>query len=138
MVTVNDLAIAARPQWWDSHEVKCHGLPPKWFYPNRSSSLVIRAKAICSGVDGRKPCLYRDRCLEWAVDHKEDFGVWGGTSERDRRKIQRARNRRIKTGECYEHIYTLEEVRFPGVFMAEWRRVLFVVPRPTEVLEQAA
>lgn len=54
-----------------------------WF-PEKGSS-TAEAKRICMG------CPVRDRCLEWALNSNERFGVWGGKSERDRRKITKDR-----------------------------------------------
>ena len=59
-----------------------------------------------------------------AIDNHEPYGVWGGTSERDRRKIQRARNK-FKN----PHIYTLEDVRFPNT-------VLVKIPKRKEAVSE--
>jgi WhiB family redox-sensing transcriptional regulator len=62
----------------------CRGMDPDVFFPDRGESLAP-AKAICA------ECIVRDECLEFALDQGERFGVWGGTSERERRKLRRAR-----------------------------------------------
>lgn len=62
----------------------CRGMDPDVFFPDRGESLAP-AKAVCA------ECIVRDECLEYALDHGERFGVWGGTSERERRKLRRAR-----------------------------------------------
>jgi WhiB family redox-sensing transcriptional regulator len=36
----------------------------------------------------------RDICLEYALNNKEQFGIWGGTSERERRRLRKERTRR--------------------------------------------
>jgi WhiB family redox-sensing transcriptional regulator len=104
--------------WMDNPNVKCKGLTD-FFYPNKPSSEVAQAKSVCNGLDGNPPCPMRDRCLQHAIDHHEAYGVWGGTSERDRRKIQRARNRYKNA-----RIYNLEDVRFPTVIVVRRRAVL--------------
>ena len=43
--------------------------------------MVARAKAVC------RHCDYQPECAEWALEHRE-AGVWGGTSDRDRRRIR--------------------------------------------------
>jgi WhiB family transcriptional regulator, redox-sensing transcriptional regulator len=62
----------------------CRGMDPDVFFPDRGESLSP-AKAVCA------ECIVRDECLEFALDQGERFGVWGGTSERERRKLRRAR-----------------------------------------------
>lgn len=101
--------------WMDNPLVKCKGLTD-FFYPNKPSSEVAQAKGVCNGLDGNPPCPMRDTCLRHAINHHEAYGVWGGTSERDRRKIQRARNRYKNT-----RIYNLEDVRFPTVLIVQRR-----------------
>ncbi|WP_051939796.1 WhiB family transcriptional regulator [Phaeacidiphilus oryzae] len=44
-----------------------------------------RAKAVCMG------CPVRTECLAYALDHRVEFGVWGGATERERRAILRRR-----------------------------------------------
>jgi WhiB family transcriptional regulator, redox-sensing transcriptional regulator len=62
----------------------CRGSDPDLFFPDRGESLEP-AKRICS------QCVVRDECLEHALANGERFGVWGGTSERERRRIRRQR-----------------------------------------------
>ena len=62
----------------------CRGMDPDVFFPDRGESLSP-AKAVCA------ECIVRDECLEYALDNGERFGVWGGTSERERRRLRRAR-----------------------------------------------
>lgn len=96
------------PMWMEEPDVKCSGVT-SFFYPSDESTEVSQAKAVCNGLDGSPVCGHRKECLTYAIDNHESFGVWGGTSERDRRKIQRARNKyKDRT------IYSLEDVRFPN------------------------
>lgn len=60
----------------------CLELPAEWFYPARGES-TANAKAVCA------TCTVRVECLAWAVDNRETSGIWGGTSERERRRIRR-------------------------------------------------
>jgi WhiB family transcriptional regulator, redox-sensing transcriptional regulator len=38
-----------------------------------------------------KACPVRTECLAHALDHRIEFGVWGGTTERERRALLRSR-----------------------------------------------
>ena len=49
---------------------------------------IERAKAVCAR------CQVRAECLRFAMETVQDHGVWGGTSEEERRALRRARNRR--------------------------------------------
>lgn len=62
----------------------CRGMDPDLFFPDRGESLAP-AQAICA------ECIVADECLEFALANGERFGVWGGTSERERRRIRRRR-----------------------------------------------
>jgi hypothetical protein len=48
------------------------------------------AKLICNGsVDrGVPPCQVRDQCLQYALDHDDEHGIWGGLSPRERRQVR--------------------------------------------------
>jgi WhiB family transcriptional regulator, redox-sensing transcriptional regulator len=59
----------------------CYGLDPELFHPERGAS-TSNARAVCAA------CAVRPDCLRWAITNHEHFGVWGGTSERERRRIR--------------------------------------------------
>ncbi|MGH9057430.1 MAG: WhiB family transcriptional regulator [Acidimicrobiales bacterium] len=64
----------------------CRGVDPDIFYPV-SDEDAEDAKAICAG------CSVRQACLEWALANREGDGVWGGATERERRRVLRRRRR---------------------------------------------
>jgi WhiB family redox-sensing transcriptional regulator len=66
------------------------GVDPELFFPERGSS-TREAKEVCRG------CVVRIECLEFAIANSEKFGIWGGMSERERRRVRRARV--LKNGE---------------------------------------
>jgi WhiB family redox-sensing transcriptional regulator len=66
----------------------CTGVDPELFYPGRGAS-TKEAKQVCQG------CAVRKECLEFALANGEKFGIWGGLSERERRRIRRQRNQTI-------------------------------------------
>jgi WhiB family transcriptional regulator, redox-sensing transcriptional regulator len=61
---------------------KCRDMPVKTFFPSDAAGVEL-ARRICVG------CPVRERCLEYALANRIDQGVWGGTSERQRRRLQR-------------------------------------------------
>ncbi|MGH9076969.1 MAG: WhiB family transcriptional regulator [Acidimicrobiales bacterium] len=64
----------------------CRGVDPDIFYPV-SEEDAEEAKAICAG------CPVLEACLEYALVNRERDGVWGGATERERRRIARQRRR---------------------------------------------
>jgi WhiB family redox-sensing transcriptional regulator len=75
-----------QPLDWQSH-ASCTEVDPEIFFPERGGSSKA-ARAVCSG------CQVRMQCLEYALNNKEQFGIWGGTSERERRRLRKERARR--------------------------------------------
>lgn len=63
----------------------CADQPPSLFFPSDGVGVEV-AKRVC--VD----CPVKSSCLEYALENRIDHGVWGGTSERERRRILRSRN----------------------------------------------
>jgi WhiB family redox-sensing transcriptional regulator len=61
----------------------CSGLTDL-FYPDDNGD-VRNAQAVC------KECVVQEECLEYALVHDEKYGVWGGFSERGRRRLRRER-----------------------------------------------
>ena len=62
----------------------CRELPPATFFPSDGVGVEV-ARAICA------TCPVRSDCLEYALEHRIDHGVWGGCSERERRRILKRR-----------------------------------------------
>jgi WhiB family transcriptional regulator, redox-sensing transcriptional regulator len=67
-------------QWQD--RALCAQTDPEAFFPEKGGS-TREAKKICLG------CEVRHECLEYALAHDERFGIWGGLSERERRRLKR-------------------------------------------------
>ncbi len=76
LLATDDLA------WQDL--ANCRGANPDLFFPERGAS-TRTAKGIC------RECSVQAECLEFAIVSSEKFGIWGGLSERERRKIRRER-----------------------------------------------
>ena len=66
----------------------CRGSDPDVFYPpSEDDAEAEAAKSICCA------CPVRQRCLEFALATREKHGVWGGLTERERRRVLRQRRR---------------------------------------------
>jgi WhiB family redox-sensing transcriptional regulator len=66
----------------------CRGLDPIIFYPDPDVDEEAEpAKAVCA------ECQVQESCLEFALGVREKDGVWGGCTERERRRIIRQRRR---------------------------------------------
>ncbi|MCC5953796.1 MAG: WhiB family transcriptional regulator [Acidimicrobiia bacterium] len=67
----------------------CRDTDPDLFFPVGTTGPAIEqiesAKAVCGECEARQPCL------EFALATNQDSGIWGGTSEEERRKIRRQR-----------------------------------------------
>ncbi len=68
------------PQWQE--RALCAQTDPEAFFPEKGGS-TREAKRICLGCD------VKDACLEYALSNDERFGIWGGLSERERRRLKR-------------------------------------------------
>jgi WhiB family redox-sensing transcriptional regulator len=70
---------------WRQHAA-CRGLDPEIFYPTTDEESAV-AKGVCD------QCAVRETCLEHALGSRERDGVWGGATEKERRRIIRQRRR---------------------------------------------
>ena len=59
----------------------CAETDPEAFFPEKGGS-TREAKRVCTG------CAVRAECLEFALTNDERFGIWGGLSERERRRLR--------------------------------------------------
>ena len=78
-----NVMIGMEDRGWQARS-NCMGVDPDLFFPERGAS-TREAKEVCRG------CVVREDCLEYALDNGEKFGIWGGMSERERRRLRRAR-----------------------------------------------
>lgn len=83
-------ALAAQADDWRSRAA-CVGADPEIFFPIGTMGPglreVARAVTICHG------CPVSATCLDWALRSRQEFGVWGGTTEEDRRLLLRRNDR---------------------------------------------
>lgn len=61
----------------------CAQTDPEAFFPEKGGS-TREAKRVCSS------CEVRAECLSYALENDERFGIWGGLSERERRRLRRS------------------------------------------------
>jgi WhiB family redox-sensing transcriptional regulator len=69
------------PLAWQA-DALCAQTDPEAFFPEKGGS-TRDAKKICAS------CEVRAQCLEYALKNDERFGIWGGLSERERRKLRK-------------------------------------------------
>ena len=67
---------------WQEHAL-CAQTDPEAFFPEKGGS-TREAKRVCQSCD------VRSDCLEYALENDERFGIWGGLSERERRRLKRS------------------------------------------------
>lgn len=82
------------PNRWQTR-ANCLGVDPDLFFPERGAS-TKEAKSVCAG------CEVKPECLEYALSNGEKFGIWGGLSERERRRLRRQRALERKEREARE------------------------------------
>lgn len=75
------LFLGLEQQDWQERAL-CAQTDPEAFFPEKGGS-TREAKRICAG------CEVRAECLEYALAFDERFGIWGGLSERERRRLKR-------------------------------------------------
>jgi WhiB family redox-sensing transcriptional regulator len=74
------LDVEAELRWQD--RALCAQTDPEAFFPEKGGS-TREAKRVCT------TCPVRTECLEYALASDERFGIWGGLSERERRRLKR-------------------------------------------------
>lgn len=71
--------INENPMWISG--ALCAQTGPDVFFPEQGETAEL-AKQVCSG------CHYKDPCLQYALDHDEKFGVWGGLDQAELRRLR--------------------------------------------------
>jgi WhiB family transcriptional regulator, redox-sensing transcriptional regulator len=70
------------PDHWQERAA-CYGLDAEIFFPTTEEEAGL-ALSYCS------ICTVKDLCLAWALQNGERYGVWGGTTEQERRRLNRS------------------------------------------------
>lgn len=76
-----DLGDGVEAASWQERAL-CAQTDPEAFFPEKGGS-TREAKRVCTS------CEVRAECLEYALENDERFGIWGGLSERERRKLKK-------------------------------------------------
>ena len=76
-----EVGLTPDDELWQENAL-CAQTDPEAFFPEKGGS-TREAKRICLG------CEVKDACLEYALAKDERFGIWGGLSERERRRLKR-------------------------------------------------
>ena len=86
------LTLGVNPEWME--DAKCRTLDPAeadrlFFSEDIGRSASLPGRRFCDGgrFRGDEPCPVRAQCLELAIANDDRFGVWGGLSERQRRRM---------------------------------------------------
>lgn len=82
--TLEDVNLPMNLSW--RQRAACRGVDPDVFYPATDEE-AEEAKAVCA------VCSVREACLEYALTNRERDGVWGGATERERRRMLRQRRK---------------------------------------------
>jgi hypothetical protein len=89
-VSLAEALSGRRPKWWDDAACRAPGVAELIadgrvdFFPERGQS-TRPAKVVCTD------CPVRPECLQWSLDIGTHHGVFGGLSERERRRLRRQR-----------------------------------------------
>lgn len=92
-ILASALALGSADYTWRTNAI-CRDTDPELFFPVGTTGQALlqidRAKQVCA------ECSVQVSCLQFALETNQDSGIWGGTSEEERRAIRRqiaARNR---------------------------------------------
>jgi WhiB family transcriptional regulator, redox-sensing transcriptional regulator len=88
MSALASVAALANADYSWRNEALCRDTDPDLFFPVGTTGPALaqieNAKAVC------RQCPVQTACLEFALSTNQDTGIWGGTSEEERRKLRRA------------------------------------------------
>lgn len=73
--------------WRD--RARCRGKDVNLFFPNSISEGETTIRMFC------RRCPVEQECLDWALEKKEDHGIWGGMQENARRRLRQQLRRRV-------------------------------------------
>ncbi len=124
-----DDVFSHRPAW--HADGLCRKADPGTFFPVNADG-VVRAQRICNA------CPVKAACLTWALEHNE-YGLWGGTSERQRRRLREGLPRYQPRHQTLseEQIALILECRAAGLSRAKTAAKTGTTPWVVQQLEQS-
>ena len=85
-ILASSLALGSADYSW-RNEAVCRDTDPELFFPVGTTGQALlqidKAKEVCD------ECPVKVKCLDFAIETNQDSGIWGGTSEEERRDIRR-------------------------------------------------
>lgn len=98
-ILASSLALGSADYTWRS-QATCRDTDPELFFPvgttGQALLQIAKAKSVCC------QCPVHTQCLEFALETNQDTGIWGGTSEEERRQMRReaaARSRAMRNAQ---------------------------------------
>jgi WhiB family redox-sensing transcriptional regulator len=92
-IPASSIVLANADYSWRNHAI-CRDTDPELFFPVGTTGYALvqvdRAKEVCG------QCPVKSECLDYALETNQDSGIWGGTSEEERRDIRRDIARRAR------------------------------------------
>lgn len=85
-ILATSLALGSADYSWRK-EALCKDTDPELFFPVGSTGQALQQITAAKSVCGE--CTVKTECLEFAIETNQDCGIWGGTSEDERRDIRR-------------------------------------------------
>lgn len=106
----------------------CFGVDPDLFFPEGGAS-TREARECCRG------CVVREECLDYALVNGEKFGIWGGLTERERRRVRRQRALGVTAAQAVSRyvISPIPAPQQPRLAVDSFAAGLQVSPELTEV-----
>jgi Transcription factor WhiB len=78
--------VEAAQSW--TRDAACANVDPELFFPANSRQPATEAKQVCAA------CPVQAECLEYSLVNEEEFGIWGGLTEKERRQLLDQRQHR--------------------------------------------
>ena len=75
------------------HQAACRDIDPEIFFPVGTTGPALAQIEAAQSICGT--CAVQPDCLQWALETGQDAGIWGGTTEEERREMRRGARARL-------------------------------------------